>query len=66
MEIYVNERPYTFHLGGSLATLVEELGCAQQRIAVEYNGRIVPQGQYSSQLISAGDKIEIITAVGGG
>ena len=36
------------------------------KIAVEMNGEIVPRGLFESRKIKDGDRIEIVTAVGGG
>ena len=36
------------------------------RIAVEKNGVIVPKSQYESTMITDGDRLEIVTFVGGG
>lgn len=36
------------------------------RIAVEKNGNIVPKSRYESTMITDGDKLEIVTFVGGG
>lgn len=46
--------------------LVNLLGYAGQRIAVEINGRIVPRSTLPERQIAAGDRIEIVRAVGGG
>jgi sulfur carrier protein len=46
--------------------LVERLGLAGKRIAVERNGEIVPRSQLDARSIAHGDKLEIVVAVGGG
>ena len=42
------------------------MGLAGQRIAMEVNEEIVPKSGYPSHQFSAGDRIEIVHAVGGG
>ncbi len=37
-----------------------------KRIAVEINGEIVPKSRYESTLLCDGDKVEIVSFVGGG
>jgi sulfur carrier protein len=37
-----------------------------KRIALECNGAIVPRGQFNQHLLTDGDKLEIVVAVGGG
>ena len=48
------------------ARLIEELGLAGKRIAVERNGEIVPRSQFTAQSVADGDILEIVVAVGGG
>lgn len=50
----------------TVAALLEALGLAGKRIAVERNGEIVPRGRHAESLLAAGDRIEIVVAVGGG
>jgi sulfur carrier protein len=37
-----------------------------KRIAVERNGEIVPRSQFAEQMLTNGDRLEIVVAVGGG
>jgi len=46
--------------------LLQQLGISRERVAVELNADIVPKGNYEKQLLSDGDKIEIVHFVGGG
>lgn len=39
---------------------------ANQRVAIEVNGNIIPRSLFNQTKINANDKIEIIKAVGGG
>lgn len=50
----------------SVAGLVEVLALTGKRIAVEVNGEIVPKSRYAQTLLSDGDRIEVVGAVGGG
>jgi sulfur carrier protein len=50
----------------TVAGLVEQLGHAGKRIAVERNGEIVPKGEHATTPLADGDKLEIVVAVGGG
>lgn len=49
-----------------LADLVDELGFAGKRIAVEVNGQIVPKSHYGQVRLAADDRVEVVVAVGGG
>ena len=64
--ISVNGKTRTLEAELSLRDLLQDLGMTTGRIAVELNGNIVPRGQFSSQLISNLDSIEIVQAIGGG
>lgn len=50
----------------TVAALVEQLGYAGKRIAVERNGDIVPKSQHAATELAGGDRLEIVVAVGGG
>jgi sulfur carrier protein len=50
----------------SLPTLLESLGFNLRLIAVEYNGDILHRQFWSETMVNAGDKIEVVTIVGGG
>jgi sulfur carrier protein len=50
----------------SVAALIEEMGLAGKRIALERNGEIVPRSSFSAQQLADGDKLEVVIAVGGG
>ena len=50
----------------SLVDLVHALGLDGKRIAIERNGEIVPKSLYARTRVEAGDRLEIVAAVGGG
>ena len=50
----------------TVAGLIEQLGYAGKRIAVERNGEIVPKSQHGHTELVSGDQLEIVVAVGGG
>lgn len=50
----------------SVADLVRELALEGKRIAVELNGEIVPRSRYAETRLAAGDRLEVVGAVGGG
>ena len=66
MDITLNGEPRHFPAPLSVAALVEQLGYAGKRIAVERNGEIVPRGRHADTQLAAGDRVEIVVAVGGG
>ena len=66
MHITINGEPRTIEPGLALDALIEQLGMAGKRIAVELNREIVPHGQYAQHPLQDGDQIEIVHAIGGG
>lgn len=66
MEILLNGERRQFPAPLAVAALVETLGYAGKRIAVERNGEIVPRGRHGEVVLADGDKLEIVVAVGGG
>ncbi|TXL66308.1 sulfur carrier protein ThiS [Zeimonas arvi] len=66
IEITVNGEKRMLPGPASVADLVETLGLTGKRIAVERNGEIVPRSRHGSQPLAAGDRLEIVVAVGGG
>ncbi len=52
--------------GADLAALVEALGLKSDRVALEWNGEIVPRGRWGATRVADGDKVELVHFVGGG
>ena len=50
----------------TIADVVARMGLTSKKIAVERNGEIVPRSQYAATPVRAGDRLEIVGAVGGG
>lgn len=66
MQIIVNGEQRDVLEGLTAAQLVEEMNIVAKRIAMEVNLEIVPRSSYTEHTFKAGDKIEIVHAVGGG
>ena len=52
--------------GATVASLLEELGFAGRKVAIERNLEIVPRSLYDRTPVEAGDRLEVVTFVGGG
>jgi sulfur carrier protein len=50
----------------SVTQLLQHMGLEGKRVAVERNGEIVPRSQHGATVLAAGDRLEIVVAVGGG
>jgi sulfur carrier protein len=66
LELKINGESRQFPEALTVAGLLEQLGYAGKRIAVERNGEIVPKSQHATTALLAGDQLEIVVAVGGG
>ena len=66
MQIIVNGEQREVTDGLTAEQLVTDMDIAGKRIAMEVNLEIVPRSRYSEHILNAGDKIEIVHAVGGG
>jgi sulfur carrier protein len=64
--LIINGEPREFEAAMKVAQLVERLGLAGRKIALERNGEIVPRSQFGEQSVVDGDRVEIVVAVGGG
>ncbi len=64
--VQVNGSPHTAAHGSSLLEVVTALGLAGRPLAVELNEQVVPRARLGISLLAAGDRIEIVTLVGGG
>lgn len=66
LELTINGEIRQFSQALTVAGLVDQLGYAGKRIAIERNGEIVPKGLHATTALSSGDRLEIVVAVGGG
>ncbi len=52
--------------GLSLEDYLKKEDYTISRVAVELNGNIVPKAEYAKTMIAEGDKLEVVSFVGGG
>jgi sulfur carrier protein len=50
----------------TVAALLEELNLSSSRVAVEVNLDLVPRDQHATFSLKEGDRLEVVTLVGGG
>ena len=62
----INGQEYALTKVMSLQELLEEQGYRSNLVAVELNGAIVKRSEYVSTMLTAEDKLEIVSFVGGG
>ncbi len=66
ISIELNGLATTVDAGSTLTALLTREGLIERRIAVEYNGEIVPRSAYAEIRLAAGDRLEVVHAIGGG
>ena len=66
MDIQLNGEPRQTEADITIARLLADEGLAERRVAVEVNGEIIPRGQHAIHRLQAGDRVEIVHALGGG
>jgi sulfur carrier protein len=66
MNIQVNGEGRNIAEGSTVANLLGELGVTQPHVAVEINLEVVPRAQHRETVLNAGDRVEVVTLVGGG
>ena len=62
----INGQEYALTKVMSLQELLQEQGYRSNLVAVELNGAIVKRSEYDSTMLTAEDKLEIVSFVGGG
>jgi sulfur carrier protein len=66
MNIQVNGQSREVAEGSTVTELLGELGVTQPHVAVEVNLELVPRAQHRDTVLNAGDRVEVVTLVGGG
>lgn len=66
MQIVVNGDMREVSEGLTIARLLDELQIESKHVAVEVNLELVPRGQHARHALSPGDRLEVVTLVGGG
>lgn len=64
--LQVNGKQQSCPDGTLIPQLLEQLGTNPRLVAVEYNGEILHRQFWDATQIQAGDRVEIVTIVGGG
>ena len=66
MTIILNGQERMAPAGSSVLALLETLGLAPGRVAVELNGAIVRRDTFAQAILRDSDRIEVVHFVGGG
>lgn len=66
MSITVNGEPHQARPHSTVAELLAGIEVAARHVAVEVNQEIVPRSRHAEHRLHDGDRVEIVTLVGGG
>ncbi|HDP90270.1 MAG TPA: sulfur carrier protein ThiS [Thioalkalivibrio sp.] len=66
MQILLNGEPRNVPDALTAAGLIELLELTGKRLAVEVNEEILPRSRFAEHQLRAGDRVEIVHAIGGG
>jgi len=66
MRVSVNDQQLELPDGATVADVVTHLGLSSTRVAVEVNQQLVRRIHHPTTRLNSGDRIEVVTLVGGG
>lgn len=66
MNVAVNGEEKEIPEGLTVEGLLNKLHISRERVAVELNLDIVPKGRFDDTILKDGDRVEIVSFVGGG
>ncbi len=66
MMVIVNGKPREMADQTLVEQLICDLGLAGQACAVEVNQRLVPKREHAGHTLREGDRVEVVTLIGGG
>ena len=66
IQVSVNGEALRVPSGSTVADVLRQLSLDRARVAVEHNLRVVPRADHASLRLNHGDRLEIVTFVGGG
>ena len=66
MKVTVNGQECELAAPVTVAALLDTLGMAGKRVAVEVNREIVPRSRHADYKVQDQDRVEVVIAIGGG
>ena len=65
-KIQINGRKIAVKQNFSIQDVLKKYKLNRKKVAIELNGKILPQNKYNSKMLKNKDKIEIVQFIGGG
>ncbi len=66
MKVTLNGAEREVGAGTTILSLLEAAGVDRRRCAVEVNLEVVPKARHGERVLAPGDRVEVVTMVGGG
>jgi sulfur carrier protein len=66
LTIILNGEPSQARPGSTIAELLAAMEITAKHVAVEVNQEIVPRSRHAAHCLRDGDRVEVVTLVGGG
>lgn len=66
MRVTLNGAEREVDAGTTVLSLLETAGVDRRRCAVEVNLEVVPKTRHGERVLAPGDRVEVVTMVGGG
>jgi thiamine biosynthesis protein ThiS len=66
IDVVINGQARSVNAGTTVEKLIRDLGFADRKVAVERNRTVVPRAEHASTVLADGDRLELVTFVGGG
>lgn len=66
MEIELNGVKHSVGVGWNVQDLIASLDLSGKSLAVAINRDVVPRQRWTERVLQAGDKVDIVKAIGGG
>ena len=65
-KIQINSRKIALKQNLSISDLLKKYKISRRKVAIELNGKIIPQNKHNKKKLKNEDKIEIVQFIGGG
>ena len=66
MTVLLNGEPTELPHGATVTDLLAHYGRSDSGVAVAVNYEVVPRQQFNAYALAEGDRVDVVTAVGGG
>ncbi len=66
IDVVINGQRRILNAGATISELIAELGLDGKPVAVERNREVVPRAKHATTVLADGDRLEVVTFVGGG